>query len=79
MPVATAVAKLLHRQITVYIKNLRLSYCSASFYLAVAAGDKKYGNDNEPNNVVVVKKVAKAVIHKEFLQKFLRAFASLLV
>ena len=40
----------------------------------MAAGDKKYGNDDEPNDVVVVKKVAKAVVHKEFLQKFLRVF-----
>jgi hypothetical protein len=41
---------------------------------AAAAGEKEYGDDYEPDDVVVVENVAKAVIHKEFLQNYLRAF-----
>lgn len=41
---------------------------------AVAAGDEKDSDDDEPDNVAIIEKVAKAVIHNEFLQKFLRAF-----
>ena len=45
---------------------------------ATAAGEEKNSYDDEPDNVVVIKNVAKAVvIHKEFLQKFLRAFLPL--
>ena len=42
---------------------------------ATAAGEKKDSYDDEPDDVAVIKKVAKAiVIHKSSSENFLRAF-----
>jgi len=45
---------------------------------ATAAGEKKDSYDDEPDDVAVIKKVAKAiVIHKSSSENFLRAFLPL--
>ena len=46
--------------------------------LAVAAAGKNEESDyNDPDNVAVVKKIAKAVVHKYFLLKIMRGGISL--
>ena len=41
------------------------AFAAALSFLAAAAGKKDYCNDNEPDDVVTVKKIAKAVVHSK--------------
>ena len=54
-------------------KTKRLLHFEAAPFLlhsTAAAGEKKYSDDNEPDNAVVVKNVAKAVIHNRTSKNF---------